>query len=146
MLSFEIMNKRSISVVGIILLLVSVSYIWTAQHRDETTVRKLLGGSPDLKIESAEKVTGGREPVFRGVVLLRTNGGADLCKSLGLNEVDENMRKKGILENIRATFRENFVERPSESYSTYAGTLNTLPFGAEAVLGEKRVYFLFSRF
>jgi hypothetical protein len=140
------MKRRELLVVGSVLVVTIAVSITIKSSQPERVVRKLLA-APEIKIEAARKLAGGREPVYGAIVTYEQARASNFCRSLGLFEVTEDDRRKDTLRETQRAFRSTFSEPTNQLPIVHIGTLTNAPaFHTTALIGRDRIYFVFSRY
>jgi hypothetical protein len=137
------MKRRYMLIVAGLLIVAIAYYASTGRARAERTVKRLLL-NPDLQVETAEMIEGGREPVYAGIVRYDETKAASFCESLGLYELGPEYHN--VLQSMAHVFEHNFSQATNTPVKIYAGTLKHAPFATQAVIEANRIYFVFSRY
>jgi hypothetical protein len=140
----EGMKKRIFLIVLIAVAVAVAGYELTTPIRMKGVVRRLLR-SPDVKVEVATKLAGGREPVYGAIIVCDEAKGPELCASVGLRKlVDE--KNWQFVEGMEQTFPGKFLDATNQDVQIYVGILKHAPFATHAVVGKHRTYFVFERY
>jgi len=141
------MKKRTFLIVLIVLALAVASYQLTTPIRMKGVVRRLLR-SPQLEVEVATKLVGGFEPTYAAIVVYDTAKAPEFCRSLNLYELhsEDRDRRLNLLKSMPKAFPGKFMDATNQHLQMYVGTLKHAPFATDAVIGNDRIYFIFSRY